>query len=164
MFSVTPRSVEQGQLLLQWEDNESIDFWEQISRTGKSSRIMTAPDIQMQFENFLKENDIDHELIIGNVERFFQLWILLTGTKINFHFSLKIYRVFERERQDKAEAKNRMSKIETSGQPRNGNFEYYWSYSEINRYLTQLTLLYGDICHTETLGQHYFSIKMNDTI
>lgn len=71
MWSVTPRSEEQGNLLRQWEDNESIDFWENISRTGKSSRIMAAPDSQILFENFLKENGIDYELIIENVERFF---------------------------------------------------------------------------------------------
>lgn len=70
VWSVTPRSEEQGHLLKQWEDNESIDFWEQISRKGKSSRIMAAPDTQVQFEDFLKENNIEHELIIENVERF----------------------------------------------------------------------------------------------
>lgn len=73
VWSVTPRSVDQGKLLLQWEENESIDFWEQISRTGQSSRIMAAPDIQLQFENFLKDNDINYELIIENVERLFEL-------------------------------------------------------------------------------------------
>lgn len=70
MWSVTPRSEEQGNLLKQWEDNQSIDFWEQISRKGKPSRIMAAPGSQIQFENFLKEYNIDYELIIENVERF----------------------------------------------------------------------------------------------
>lgn len=30
---------------------------------------MAAPDKQAQFEDFLKANDIEHELIIENVER-----------------------------------------------------------------------------------------------
>lgn len=75
MWLVTPRSEDQGNLLKQWEDNESIDFWEQISRKGKSSRIMAAPDTQIQFQDFLNEHNIDHELIIENVERFFLLII-----------------------------------------------------------------------------------------
>lgn len=32
---------------------------------------MAAPDIQLEFETFLKENHIDYKLIIENVERFF---------------------------------------------------------------------------------------------
>lgn len=71
VWSVTPNSDEQGHLLLKWEDNVSIDFWEQISRMGLSSRIMAAPDIQFQFEKFLTDNQIEHQLIIENVERFF---------------------------------------------------------------------------------------------
>lgn len=70
MWLVTPRSEAQGQLLLLWQDNESIDFWEPLSRKGKSSRIMVAPDTQTQFVSFLTKNDIKHELIIENVERF----------------------------------------------------------------------------------------------
>lgn len=68
-----------------------------------------------------------------------------------------MHRVFERERQDNAKIKNRVRNTENSSPLRNGNFEYYWSYSEINRFLTQLTLSYGDICHTETLGQYFFA-------
>lgn len=79
MWSVTPRSEHQGNLLKQYEDHESIDFWEQISRKGKSSRIMAAPDTQIEFENFLKENHIDYELIIENVERFLIFPILING-------------------------------------------------------------------------------------
>lgn len=68
-------------------------------------------------------------------------------------------RVFEHERQDNA--KNRMRNIVSNGQSRNSNFEYYWSYSEMNRFLTQLTLSYGDICRTETLGQYFVSFVRN---
>lgn len=71
VWSVTPRTENQGQLLLLWEDNESIDFWEPLSRKGRSSRIMVAPDTQTQFVSFLEKNDIEHELIIENVERYF---------------------------------------------------------------------------------------------
>lgn len=70
MWSVTPRSEQQGALLLLWEDNDSIDFWERLSRKGKSSRIMVAPDTQDRFVSFLEKNDIEHELIIENVERY----------------------------------------------------------------------------------------------
>jgi len=129
VWSVTPQSEEQGKLLLQWEENESIDFWERISRQGKPSRIMVAPDTQNQFVSFLKENDIVHELIIENVER-----------------------VFERERKVQEESEIRLKNLESKGQPRYGNFNWFWSYSEINAYMTHLTMLYGDICHTETLG------------
>lgn len=47
----------------------SIDFWEQVSRIGLSSRIMAAPDVQFEFENFLNEHKIEHKLIMENVER-----------------------------------------------------------------------------------------------
>lgn len=70
VWSVTPSSDEQGKLLLKWEDNVSIDFWEQISRIGLSSRIMAAPEVQFEFEYFLKDNEIEHQLIIENVERY----------------------------------------------------------------------------------------------
>lgn len=70
MWSVTPSSDEQGRLLLHWEDNVSIDFWEQISRIGLPSRIMAAPDVQFEFVKFLIDNQIEHRLIIENVERY----------------------------------------------------------------------------------------------
>lgn len=73
VWSVTPRSEYQGNLLKQWEDNESIDFWENISRKGNPTRIMAAPNAQVQFQEFLKENDIEYELIIENAERFFSI-------------------------------------------------------------------------------------------
>jgi len=87
---------------------------------------MAAPDIQIEFANFLKDNNIVHELIIENVER-----------------------VFERERQERAENEIRLGNLKS--QPR-ADFRHYWSFTEINRYLTHLTMFYGDICHTETLG------------
>lgn len=64
---------------MQWEDNNSIDFWEQISKKGKCSRIMVAPDTQIEFEHFLNEHNIDHELIIDNVERFLKLLVAKVG-------------------------------------------------------------------------------------
>lgn len=70
VWSVTPTSDEQGRLLLKWEDNVSVDFWEQISRIGLPSRIMVRPDVQLEFENFLNDNQIEHRLIIENVERY----------------------------------------------------------------------------------------------
>ncbi len=70
MYKVTPQTEQQGELLLLWEDNDSIDFWERISKKGKSSRIMVAPDTQTRFISFLEKHDIEHELIIDNVERY----------------------------------------------------------------------------------------------
>lgn len=150
MWSVTPRSEDQGNLLKNWEENESIDFWEQISRKGKSSRIMVAPDTQTQFEHFLNENNIDHELIIENVERFFESIIVYSWSNVNLCILLD--RVFERERQEKVENEIRLKNLESRGQSRLADFSHFWSYTEINRYLTFLTLHYGDVCHTETLG------------
>lgn len=63
-----------------------------------------------------------------------------------------MHRVFERERQEKAENEIRLRNLESSGQSQVNSFAYFWSYSQINRFLTQLTLSHGDICHTETLG------------
>lgn len=70
MWSVTPRTQQQGELLLLWGDNESIDFWERISKNGQASRIMVAPDTQDRFVSFLDKHDIKNELIIENVERY----------------------------------------------------------------------------------------------
>ncbi|XP_037052118.1 carboxypeptidase B-like [Bradysia coprophila] len=130
VWSVTPDSDEQGRLLLQWEDNASIDFWEQISRIGLSSRIMAAPDIQLEFEIFLNDNKIKHKLIIDDVER-----------------------VFQRERRDLQE--NKLHQLEPNSRTGAGNFNLFWTFPEINRYITQLTMLYGDLCHTETVGFSY---------
>jgi len=55
VWSVTPSSTQQGELLLLWQDNDAIDFWESLSRTGQSSRIMVAPDTQDRFVSFLKK-------------------------------------------------------------------------------------------------------------
>lgn len=82
---------------------------------------------------------------------------MVNRSEVNFHIPLGIYRVFEREREDIAKNKNRVRRNESNDRLQNGNFEYYWSNSEINRYLTQLTLFYGDICHTETLGKYYLT-------
>lgn len=61
-------------------------------------------------------------------------------------------RIFERERKEKAENELRLQNLESKGQSRMGDFNNFWSYSQMNRFLTQLTMNYGDICHTETLG------------
>lgn len=76
VWSVTPLTDDHGKLLKQWEDNESIDFWEEISRKGRSSDIMVAPKIQIEFEDFLKDNGIAYELIIDNVERYAKIRIV----------------------------------------------------------------------------------------
>jgi len=60
--------------------------------------------------------------------------------------------VFERERAEKAANEIRLQKLESEGQPRYGDFYWFWSFSEINRYMTHLSIYYGDICETETLG------------
>lgn len=60
-------------------------------------------------------------------------------------------RAIERERED-----NKFRGDEQrNSQPGAGNFYYYWSYSQINNYLTQLTKFYGDRCQTETVGFSY---------
>lgn len=59
--------------------------------------------------------------------------------------------MLQRERQD-----IKLRRMEHKSQrPGVANFNNYWTYGEINRHLTQLTLLYGDLCHTETLGFSY---------
>lgn len=72
------------------------------------------------------------------------------------HFKLKVYiiddRVFERERQEAVENEIRLRKLESNGQPKYSDFNHFWSFSEINRFLTNLAIQYGDICETETLG------------
>lgn len=83
-----------------------------------------------------------------------------TKQGLHFTFSYHIYRVFERERQEKAENKLRQRNIESTSQSRAANFNNYWSYGEINRYLTELTMKYGDLCHTETLGFSYYGRAM----
>lgn len=64
-------------------------------------------------------------------------------------------RVFERERNEKSENEIRLRRLESRGQPRFSDFNHFWSFSEINRFLTHLTVLYGDICEAETLGFSY---------
>lgn len=51
-----------------------------------------------------------------------------------------------------AENEIRLRGMESKNQPRYADFNHFWSNSEINRYLTHLTMNYGDICETETLG------------
>lgn len=63
-----------------------------------------------------------------------------------------MHRVFERERQEKDEYEIRLRNLESRGQSIFADFSYFWSYSQINDYLTHVTLNYGDISHTETLG------------
>lgn len=65
---------------------------------------------------------------------------------------LVLHRVFERERQEKAENEIRLNKMESQGQSRFSDFNHFWSFSEINRFLTHLSVQYGDICDIETLG------------
>lgn len=46
----------------------------------------------------------------------------------------------------------RLRQMESLGQSRLSDFNHFWSFSEINRFLTRMTMQYGDICDTETLG------------
>lgn len=62
------------------------------------------------------------------------------------------HRVFQRERLEKAENEIRLRNLESGGQSRFSDFNHFWSFSQINNFLTHLTIQYGDVCHTETLG------------
>lgn len=61
-------------------------------------------------------------------------------------------RSFERERAEKAANEIRLARLESEGRPRYADFYWFWSYSEVNRYLTHLALNFGDVCEAETLG------------
>lgn len=76
-------------------------------------------------------------------------------TKRRLINAIHFVRVFERERREKAENANRRRNLESGSRARFTDFSYYYTNTEINRYLTELTLFYGDICHTETLGFSY---------
>lgn len=56
--------------LTEWQNSESVDFWEPPG--AQHVRVMVAPDTQEEFVNFLVDSNIEHELIIENVERYLQ--------------------------------------------------------------------------------------------
>lgn len=68
MYQIQVAAGEQLAQLKRWEDVAGVDFWDHSGR-----RVMIHPELQENFENFLKANHISHELIIEDVETYVTL-------------------------------------------------------------------------------------------
>jgi len=53
--------------LLQWENLNGVDFWDQIG-VGRTMRVMVPPLVVYPFELFLQENNFEYRLLIEDVE------------------------------------------------------------------------------------------------
>lgn len=69
VWQVAANSEAQYHLLSQWEHKEHVDFWEPLPKTTQTTRVMVASGMQSNWLNFLVENEIQHKLIIEDVER-----------------------------------------------------------------------------------------------
>lgn len=83
MFNVSPTTRDEAGALNSWVTVEGIDFWDSPRSAGQSGRVMVAPSIFANFEQFLKGSGINHELIIENVERYVSIK--------NIHLKLYLY-------------------------------------------------------------------------
>lgn len=122
VYDVTPNK-EQIKELMEWQFEEGVDFWS----TGRTSRIMIAPEVEKSFMNFLNSNQIQHKLAINDVE---------TSLKAD-----KAARLMNRSKRSFRKADN---------EP---NFELYWSFEEMEAFSIQLAQQYPNLVKRDIIGK-----------
>lgn len=128
VYSVTPKTSDEENYLKSLENYvEDLDFWDNIHRgTFQSVRIMIPPASQKNFEELLKNKNIDFKIIIENVEE-------------------KV----EHERNVNSMIRARASSRATR------DFNHFWLYTEIEEYLHEIAANYSDIVELSSIGQTY---------
>lgn len=108
-----------------WEFQAGIDFW---SSGGSShpSKIMVSPEIEDQFINFLTLNDIEHELLIEDVES-----------------------TLQRDKADRLNHRGKSQALQVGGP----NFGLFWTYEEIKAYTIQLAQQYPALVERDVIGK-----------
>lgn len=129
--------------LSEWQHRESIDFWEPPG--AKKVRIMVAPDTQEEFTDFLASSNIENEIIIKNVQRYY------------IHLFLRRYHLFITVRkrslldESQYDLKYRMKK-QLQPLSNETDFNHFWSLEELHSYIDFLELEHSDLITTEIIG------------
>ncbi|CRL08319.1 CLUMA_CG021383, isoform A [Clunio marinus] len=132
IYDVTPERDHVDELV-KWEYKADIDFLTKKG-SGKPWRIMVSPHIEDSFLDFLSSNEIQHKLILDNVESSIQ---------------------------EERNLRKRSKRNVLSDGIRNPNFELYWSFEEMETYTLTLAQLHPNLVKREIIGK---SIEGRDII
>lgn len=72
VYSVQYLSMENVETMKYWEHNPYVDFWS-FPGVNKTSNVMVAPSMQINFENFLSFENFNYEILIKNVGKLVEL-------------------------------------------------------------------------------------------
>ncbi|KAJ8950618.1 hypothetical protein NQ318_010817 [Aromia moschata] len=72
VYQVTPRSMEEADIVKQFENDDNFDFWSDLRAINASIDIMVTPAAQDEFETLLETYNIDNMILINNVEEVFE--------------------------------------------------------------------------------------------
>lgn len=128
--------------LLEWRDEEGVDFW----RAGAAetlSRVMVPPHLLGPFEDFLARNKVDYSIFLDNLD--------------------EVEKEFEADRVRRLKMKKLKSAIDPAATP---NFEVYWTTDEIDDYCRRLATMYPQLVQRESIatsfeGRDVFALKIS---
>lgn len=129
-YDVTP-NAEQIDELLQWRDEEGVDFWRAAS-AGYQSTVMIPPYLQDDFENFLKSSGVEFKVKIEDVG--------------------EVEKEFEADRIRRLEAKKIKPAFEPFATP---SFDVYWSSNEMDTYSRFLASNYPHVVTREVIARSF---------
>jgi len=112
--------------LMDWQYQEGVDFW-RFGGVGRESKVMVSPEVEPDFVNFLRENEVKHKLSIENVE-------------LNL----------QKEKAGRAESRAKQGAFSADNEP---NFNVYWTSDEIEAYSIQLAQDYPNIVTRDVIGR-----------
>lgn len=68
MWSVTPQTLNATDILHDLEGVDGIDFWTQLNKISKPTKIIVSPEKESMFASILNNVDVKKELIVENLE------------------------------------------------------------------------------------------------
>lgn len=71
VYHLTPKTSSQIQAVIEFGQNDvhiDFDIWREASGIGEPIDIMVSPERKDYFENFLRNNEIEYEIYISNVQ------------------------------------------------------------------------------------------------
>lgn len=69
LWSVTPLARTAADKLHALENTDGFDFWSSISTLNRSASVIVAPEQQSMFKKLIRDDNIQSDLIINDLER-----------------------------------------------------------------------------------------------
>lgn len=128
-YEVTPTTEQQYEALYKWQHREGVDFW-RLYAQGLTSSVMIEPELQGEFERFLRYFNIEHKTLVEDVED-----------------ALEADR---RSRNDYRQRRYGNVSLDFTTDP---NFDIYWSSAQMETYARSLASRFPNRVQLEVIGR-----------